>query len=137
MTERRLFEMAEEEAEVRSSSEPATGAGMSRWRVACRDQLVMRMLALDPMLPAGDEARTVVAFVEQVAVSELYRRIRAGEGGGAGSDRPQDSAVVVVVRDDRGSRQRAGTGSVVRAALVVSMDLRRRVGELSRWRTSA
>ncbi|MFZ5875169.1 MAG: IS1182 family transposase [Nitrospirota bacterium] len=50
-------------------------------RVACRDQVVMRMLALDQMLPADDEARTVVAFVEQVDLSELYRRIRAVEGG--------------------------------------------------------
>ena len=38
------------------------------------------MLALDQMLPADDEARTVVAFVEQVDLSELYRLIRAVEG---------------------------------------------------------
>lgn len=80
MTERRLFEMAEDEAEIPSESEPATVAGTPRLRVACRDQVVMRMLALDQMLPPDDEARTVVAFVEQVDLSELYRRIRAVEG---------------------------------------------------------
>lgn len=76
MTERRLFEMAES----RQEPKPATVAGTPRLRVACRDQVVMRMLALDQMLPAEDEARTVAAFVEQVDLSELYRRIRAVEG---------------------------------------------------------
>lgn len=82
MTERRLFDMAECGAEARPESEAAlkSGAGTPRLRVACRDQVVLRMLALDQMLPADDEARTVVAFVEQVDLSELYRRIRAVEG---------------------------------------------------------
>ena len=86
MTERRLFERAEYESESGPESERASKSMTPRLRVACRDQVVMRMLALDPMLPAGDEARTVVAFVEQVAVSELYRRIRAREGFGRDID---------------------------------------------------
>lgn len=81
MTERRLFERAEYESESGPESERASKSGTPRLRVACRDQVVMRMLALDQMLPADDEARTVVAFVEQVDLSELYRRIRAVEGG--------------------------------------------------------
>lgn len=83
MTERRLFEVAEYELEFAPESAMASksGAGTPRLRVACRDQVVMRMLALDQMLPMDDEARTVVAFVEQVDLSELYRRIRAVEGG--------------------------------------------------------
>jgi transposase len=83
MTERRLFEVAEYELESRPESEMASKSVTvtPRLRVACRDQVVMRMLALDQMLPADDEARTVVAFVEQVDLSELYRRIRAVEGG--------------------------------------------------------
>lgn len=56
-------------------------AGIPRLRVACRDQVVMRMLSLDQMLPPDDEARTVVAFVEQADLSELYDSIRAVEGG--------------------------------------------------------
>ncbi len=82
MTERRLFEWSE--CLVESGSEPApvaSSAGIPRLRVACRDQVVMRMLALDQMLPAEDEARTVVAFVEQADLSELYDSIRAVEGG--------------------------------------------------------
>lgn len=82
MMERRLFEVAEDESEFRPESERGSKwvSGTPRLRVACRDQVVMRMLALDQMLPADDEARTVVAFVEQVDLSELYRRIRAVEG---------------------------------------------------------
>lgn len=82
MTERRLFEVAEYETEFGPESENASKlvTGTPRLRVACRDQVVMRMLALDQMLPADDEARTVVAFVEQVDLSKLYRRIRAVEG---------------------------------------------------------
>ena len=41
----------------------------------------MRMLPLDQILPPNDEARTVVAFVEQADLSELYDSIRAVEGG--------------------------------------------------------
>ena len=82
MTQRRLFEVVECEAEARPESAMASTlvVGTPRLRVACRDQVVLRMLALDQMLPLEDEARTVVAFVEQVDLSELYRRIRAVEG---------------------------------------------------------
>lgn len=86
MSERRLFEVGELGAESRpEEAEPVSSgnlaAGVPRVRGACRDQVVMRMLALEQLLPADDEARTVVAFVEQVDLSELYRRIRAVEGG--------------------------------------------------------
>lgn len=83
MTGRRLFEWPESLVESESESSPKTAlvAGVPRLRVACRDQVVMRMLALDQMLPPEDEARTVVAFVEQADLSELYDSIRAVEGG--------------------------------------------------------
>ena len=82
MTERRLFDDGEVADSV--SGEPPqsadVGRGTPRLRVACRDQVVMRLLSLDQMLPVDDEARTVVAFVEQCDLSELYGSIRAVEG---------------------------------------------------------
>ena len=66
MTERRLFDDAE--ISDATSGEPGIGEplrGTPRLRVACRDQIVMGMLALDQMLPDDDQARTVVAFVER------------------------------------------------------------------------
>ena len=81
MTERRLLEDAEiSDATVGElgASEPLRGT--PRLRVACRDQVLMRMLSLDQMLPADDEARTVVAFVGQCDLAELYDSIRAVEG---------------------------------------------------------
>jgi transposase len=51
-----------------------------RLRTAERSQVVMRMLALDQMLPHDDEARTVWAFVEQCDLSDLLAEIRAVEG---------------------------------------------------------
>ena len=56
-------------------------SGCRKSTAACRDQFVMRMLPLDQILPPNDEARTVVAFVEQANLSELYDSIRAVEGG--------------------------------------------------------
>ena len=55
-------------------------SGLPRLRVAQRDQVVIRMLALDQMLPADDEARVVWAFVEQCDLTPLYQPIRAVEG---------------------------------------------------------
>ena len=82
MTERRLFELSECLVEPGQETAAVTPvAGIPRLRVACRDQVVMRMLSLDQMLPPDDEARTVVAFVEQADLSELYDSIRAVEGG--------------------------------------------------------
>lgn len=51
-----------------------------RLRMAQRSQVVMRMLALEQMLPHDDEARTVWAFVEQCDLSDLLAEIRAIEG---------------------------------------------------------
>jgi transposase len=62
-----------------------TPKGTPRLRVAVRDQIVMRMLSLDQMLPADDEARVVWEFVRQSDLSQLYDRIRAVEGA-AGRD---------------------------------------------------
>src|SRR5262245_60236118 len=54
--------------------------GIPRLRTAQRDQVVIRMLALDQMLPADDEARVVWQFVEQSDLSRLYAQIRSVEG---------------------------------------------------------
>ena len=81
MTERRLFDDAA--GADPTNDEPGTGElgrGTPRLRVACRDQIVMRMLALDQILPADDQARTVVAFVEQCDLAELYDSILAVDG---------------------------------------------------------
>ena len=51
-----------------------------RLRTPQRDQVVMRMLALDHMLPPDDEVRVVWAFVEQCDLSPLFAQIRAVEG---------------------------------------------------------
>jgi len=58
----------------------APPVGRPRLRTAQRSQVIMRMLALDQMLPADDEARTVWAFVEQCDLSDLLAEIRAVEG---------------------------------------------------------
>lgn len=78
MRERRLFDFPEMTDELVPLAEPLSGR--PRLRVAQRDQVVMRMLALDQMLPAEDEARTVVAFVEQCDLSRLYEGIKSVEG---------------------------------------------------------
>ena len=78
MRERRLFDFPEMTDEPVPAAEPM--GGKLRLRVAQRDQIVMRMLALDQMLPADDEARTVVAFVEQCDLSKLYEGIKSVEG---------------------------------------------------------
>ena len=91
MTERRLFDDGEVADSV--SGEPPqsadVGRGTPRLRVACRDQVVMRLLSLDQMLPVDDEARTVVAFVEQCDLSELYGvRVRASAGASSFRRKP-------------------------------------------------
>ena len=78
MIERRLFDFPEMTDETAPAVEPVSGR--PRLRVAQRDQIVMRMLALDQMLPAEDEARTVVAFVEQCDLSQLYEGIKSVAG---------------------------------------------------------
>jgi transposase len=62
----------------KAQAEPQTG--LPRLRTAQRDQVVIRMLALDQMLPADDEARVVWQFVEQSDLSPLYAQIRSVEG---------------------------------------------------------
>ena len=54
--------------------------GKPRLRVAEREQVVVRMLSLEQMLPAADDARMAWEFVCQTDLSELYARIAAVEG---------------------------------------------------------
>lgn len=76
MDQVKLFELPEAEREV----QPPETAGRPRLRVAEREQVVMRMLSLDQMLPADDDARVVWDFVCQCDLSKLLERIRAVEG---------------------------------------------------------
>lgn len=76
MTDRMLFELPPE----RPAQEEVVSHGKPRLRVAERQQIVVRTLALDQMLPADDDARVVWAFVERCDLSELYASIRAVEG---------------------------------------------------------
>src|SRR5438093_2982123 len=71
-----LFELPPKQE--RPAEEPL--AGKPRLRTPQRDQVVMRTLALDQMLPPDDEARVVWAFVEQCDLSPLFAQIRAVEG---------------------------------------------------------
>lgn len=65
---------------VRPPQEEVPRSGKPRLRTAERQQVVIRMLALDQMLPPDDDARVVWAFVEQCDLSVLYAGIRAVEG---------------------------------------------------------
>jgi transposase len=76
MDEATLFEMPERNPEGPDSQ----GGGRPRLRMAQRDQVVMRCLSLDQMLPPDDDARAVWDFVCQCDLSKLLNRIRAVEG---------------------------------------------------------
>ena len=71
-----LFELPPEREPV--SEAPL--AGKPRLRMAQRQQVIVRTLALDQMLPHDDEARVVWEFVCQCDLSPLLARIRAVEG---------------------------------------------------------
>jgi len=78
MGQNRLFENAAEQQP--RPAEANRGGGTPRLRTAVRDQVVLRTLALDQMLPDDDEARLVWDFVCQADLSDLYASIRAVEG---------------------------------------------------------
>jgi len=61
-------------------AQPQLHAGLPRLRTAQRNQVVMRMLALEQMVPHDDQVRVVWAFVDQCDLSLLYVGIRALEG---------------------------------------------------------
>lgn len=72
----RLFEVPEGPA-----PEPRRrGPGKPRLRLARRDQISLRLLSLDQMLPCDDEARVVWDFVCRCDLSPLHAEIRAVEG---------------------------------------------------------
>ena len=76
MDEPILFELPER----KPAPSPAPEGGRPRLRVAERDQMVMRTLSLNQMLPCDDDARVVWDFVCQCDLSKLLARIRAVEG---------------------------------------------------------
>lgn len=70
-------------------------AGKPRLRMAQRQQVIVRTLALDQMLPHDDEARIVWEFVCQCDLSPLLDRIRAVEG--AAGHPPADPRILLAV----------------------------------------
>ena len=78
MIQNKLFELGEGRRPPKAAAE--RGSGTPRLRVAVRDQVVVRTLALDQMLPEDDEARLVWSFVCQADLSPLYAAIQAVQG---------------------------------------------------------
>lgn len=76
MVQPNLFDLPEGEQDAKRSQ----AGGRPRLRIAQRDQVVMRMLSLDQMLAADDDARVVWEFVCQCDLSKLLDQIRAVEG---------------------------------------------------------
>jgi transposase len=74
----RLFELPESKPEVDSQD-----AGLESPRLVHpnRDQMELRAIDLESLLPADHSARAVWEFVESVDVSPLYAQIRSVEGG--------------------------------------------------------
>ena len=72
----RLFDLPEPPPAETSSPK----GGKPRLRVAVRDQVIVRNLSLDQMLPCDDEARLVWDFVCQSDLSGMLDGIRAVEG---------------------------------------------------------
>ena len=58
---------------------PAPG-GAARLRQPVRDQLELRSVDLDSLLPLGHRARVMWAYVEKLDLSALYERVKAREG---------------------------------------------------------
>jgi transposase len=78
MQQNRLFELGE--GRRLPDAAPERGSGVPRLRVAVRDQVVMRTLALDQMLPEDDDARLVWDFVCRADLSLLHATIQAVQG---------------------------------------------------------
>ena len=76
MDQATLFELPER---MPPEAAPQEG-GRPRLRTAERQQVIMRILSLDQMLPCDDEARVVWDFVRESDLSKLLVRIRAVEG---------------------------------------------------------
>lgn len=76
MDQATLFELPER---MPPEAAPQEG-GRPRLRTAERQQVIMRILSLDQMLPFDDEARLVWDFVRESDLSKLLVRIRAVEG---------------------------------------------------------
>jgi transposase len=69
------------EAEQIATKRQVRGSGVPRLRIAVRDQVVLRMLPLDQMLPQDHEARMVWEFVCRADLSVLRQEVRAVERG--------------------------------------------------------
>lgn len=72
-----------------------TRTGQARFQRAQRCQIEMRFMSLDQLLPEDHTARLVWAYVDALDLTELYREIRAVEGG-AGRD-PIDPRILLAL----------------------------------------
>lgn len=75
-----LFEVGERQTNPASGTE-GTVAGHARVRRADRQQMLLRPLALDELLPEDHQARVVWSYVEGLDLKPLYERILAVDGG--------------------------------------------------------
>lgn len=66
---------------VKTPPADASPAGTPRLRRAERDQMVMRCVALDALLPEDHRARVVWDYVQGLDLTALYQKILAVEGG--------------------------------------------------------
>jgi transposase len=66
---------------VATPPDDAPSGGRPRLRRAERDQIVMRCVALDGLLPEDHRARIVWQYVEGLDLTPLYQKILAVEGG--------------------------------------------------------
>ena len=76
----RLFDLGEAAA----GSQP-TVSGLARLRYANRQQVEMRMCALDALIPEEHPVRLVWAYVEKLDLGDLLAKIRAIEGAAGAS----------------------------------------------------
>jgi transposase len=66
---------------VKTAPADASPGGAPRLRRAERDQIVMRCVALDALLPEDHRARVVWEYVQELDLTALYQKILAVEGG--------------------------------------------------------
>ena len=76
-----LFELVPEDL---APPEPTPPCGTPRVRQAHRQQVEMRCLSLDQLLPEDHPVRVVWQYVQQLDLRPLYEPIRAVEGPAEG-----------------------------------------------------
>jgi transposase len=94
MDQNKLFDTGPPQ-EAKAAERLPPRIGPKRLRHAVRNQIEFQECSLDELLPAEHEARIVVAYVDGLDLSELYRRIQAVEGGPGQA--PADPRILVAL----------------------------------------